>query len=265
MDWGHLGGCQCILCKTLHRVHSLVKDNSRHFGFVPFAAQLLRQVESQIRDEAPLFAAQGSQLAPNILGPPLVAGSAPQAPGQASPAEEGKGAEENSQGRSLTPGTTAKVVGAVPPASLVPVKSEEEASSPKKSHQGVEDLCESHPEERKAKKEKKQRKTSRSRSRRRRRESRHSERGDRRSPSKKEERLEKETEPEERESREEIERKPKPPNFPPPSSGSRPAQGSGWRGPVPYSNHPRWSTSKNKGIVKRAKQELYNSRHAWRR
>ena len=45
----------------------------------------------------------------------------------------------------------------------------------------------------------------------------------------------------------------RPPPGPPPHH-----QGKGWKGRVPYSDHPRWSVSKNKGVVKRAKQELYN-------
>ena len=58
-------------------------------------------------------------------------------------------------------------------------------------------------------------------------------------------------------------RSPHTPERPPPerSSGSKGGgkgkpQGSGWRGPVPYSSHPRWTQGTNKGITKRAKQEL---------
>ena len=58
-------------------------------------------------------------------------------------------------------------------------------------------------------------------------------------------------------------RSPHTPERPPPerSSGSKgkskgKPQGSGWRGRVPYSSHPRWTQGTNKGITKRAKQEL---------
>ena len=58
-------------------------------------------------------------------------------------------------------------------------------------------------------------------------------------------------------------RSPHTPERPPParSSGSKGSgkgkpQGSGWRGRVPYSNHPRWTQGTNKGVTKRAKQEL---------
>ena len=58
-------------------------------------------------------------------------------------------------------------------------------------------------------------------------------------------------------------RSPHTPERPPPgrSSGSKggskgKSQGSGWRGKVPYSSHPRWTQGTNKGITKRAKQEL---------
>ena len=53
-------------------------------------------------------------------------------------------------------------------------------------------------------------------------------------------------------------RQPRSPSHPPPNRGPQREQGKGWRGSVPYSSHPRWTHSKNKGIVKRAKQELFN-------
>ena len=64
---------------------------------------------------------------------------------------------------------------------------------------------------------------------------------------------------------------PRPPNYPPPGRvsergedragpSSRPAQGPGWRGPLPFSSHPRWLRGKNKGVVKRAKQERHQQR-----
>ena len=50
-----------------------------------------------------------------------------------------------------------------------------------------------------------------------------------------------------------------PPRVPPVQPGGGPGapQGSGWRGSIPYSHHPRWTESTNKGITKRAKQELH--------
>ena len=59
-------------------------------------------------------------------------------------------------------------------------------------------------------------------------------------------------------------RKPPEPGYPPP--GIHRHQGRGWRGVIPYSDHPRWKTSKNKAIVKRAKQELFDrqrDRRGW--
>ena len=47
----------------------------------------------------------------------------------------------------------------------------------------------------------------------------------------------------------------------PPAAGRDKLPGSGWRGPVPYSNHPRWSEGTNKGVTKRAKQELYDRKN----
>ena len=46
---------------------------------------------------------------------------------------------------------------------------------------------------------------------------------------------------------------PPPPPLPPPLP---PAPKRGWVGPIPYSNHPRWYVGKNKGVTRRAKQEL---------
>ena len=43
------------------------------------------------------------------------------------------------------------------------------------------------------------------------------------------------------------------------STGSK-RQGPGWIGPIPKSGHHRWFKGKNKGVVKRAKQERYNER-----
>lgn len=54
-----------------------------------------------------------------------------------------------------------------------------------------------------------------------------------------------------------------PPARPPPVRPPRRQpvpQGPGWVGRVPYSNHPRWWAGKNKGVTRRAKQELFNRR-----
>ena len=47
----------------------------------------------------------------------------------------------------------------------------------------------------------------------------------------------------------------------PPAAGRDKLPGRGWRGPVPYSDHPRWSEGTNKGVTKRAKQELFDRRN----
>ena len=46
-----------------------------------------------------------------------------------------------------------------------------------------------------------------------------------------------------------------------PQQGDKPPQGKGWQGRIPYSDHPRWSEGKNKGVTKRAKQERYHRRY----
>ena len=59
-------------------------------------------------------------------------------------------------------------------------------------------------------------------------------------------------------------RSPKTPDHPPPrATSSHPGggrgsgQGKGWRGAIPYSHHPRWTEGTNKGVTKRAKQEIF--------
>ena len=53
-----------------------------------------------------------------------------------------------------------------------------------------------------------------------------------------------------------------PTRTPPVKNQGRPVarQGPGWIGRVPWSNHPRWWAGKNKGVTRRAKQELFNRR-----
>ena len=54
-------------------------------------------------------------------------------------------------------------------------------------------------------------------------------------------------------------RLPEPPPFPPPRAEGHQRKGPGWVGHIPRSEHARWR-GKNKGIVKRAKQERFNNR-----
>ena len=51
---------------------------------------------------------------------------------------------------------------------------------------------------------------------------------------------------------------PRSPPGPPPRRHQE--QGRGWQGPVPYSDHPRWTEGTNKGLVKRSKQERHYQR-----
>ena len=54
---------------------------------------------------------------------------------------------------------------------------------------------------------------------------------------------------------------PRPRSPPGPPPGFRAERGTGWRGVIPYSDHPRWSEGQNKGLTKRAKQEYHNRRY----
>eukprot|EP00435_Cladocopium_sp_Y103_P005172 s4239_g1.t1 len=56
---------------------------------------------------------------------------------------------------------------------------------------------------------------------------------------------------------------PRPRSPPGPPPVRREERGQGWQGVIPYSSHPRWSSGTNKGVTKRAKQELHDRRRRW--
>ena len=211
---------------------------------------------------------------PGLFVPPPAARAVPPPPPlhPCGPSPEPPQPGSYPKGKPVTPGTSSSA--------SVPVKAEQSEAS--RSLEPVGELQAEEPEEKvrkkKDKKEKEKRKKSRSRSKRKS----HPREGERslsrkkkrsRTPEAKGERgspragveraeggqRERSAEPDRR-SRSERSRKPREPNYPPNQKGGgkgRKGKGIGWRGVIPYSDHPRWSESKNKGITKRAKQERF--------
>ena len=272
--WGHVVSCGCVICRTLPRIFSLISDNSFAPGWVPSVGNHLRLLESTLRDEVPAYQGDGpsprfprqlvgentvSPRAP-VLPPPL----APPPP-QGEPFAEGEGKFNKTSQK--PEGLSAKVPPAEPPAGITPkVKEEAETSSPKASQPGVAEVAEEKPDEKHKKKHKKEKSKRRSRTKSLERRKR------RRSPSDSlDHSRASKARGKEGKARSEVPEPSEPPRRREEGSsvrgGENRSQGRGWVGPVPVSGHWRWSTAKNKGVTKRAKQEYFNRssyRHRWR-
>lgn len=277
--WGHAATCGCSLCFCFPRLFGLVREGSSYPGFVVSAGLRLRVAEAELRDELTRLQAVALGPPPPATGPPRESPGLSQAP----PPEPAAAPPPLPEPRGLTP----KAPPANPPSEAAapeeacPSKLEKKEPTPEASPRkaAVEEVEESKPavpsslhvdrpkKKRKSKSGKKAKRRSRSsRSRKRRREERRSgERGERRSPNRESSRG--------RERKRRSERPPEPaypprgysnwgprePWYPPPAE-----RGSGWRGPLPVSDHPRWTEGTNKGLTKRAKQEVHNRRHGRR-
>ena len=300
--WGHAPSCACSICTTLSRIFPLVNEGSGIPNFISLAGRHFRVLEGELRDTLDALLDHGRSGPPKAAAappPPPVAqpeqssgplqrestASASQAPAappagppeqflypKSKPAEPGKTSE----------GVEFKVEPHSSPDQLVDAeelepRGPEAAKKPKASTESSRRTKSPVIDVDKKRKHKDKRRT-RSRSRRRRRKT-----TEAKSPKREEEarrsrkRSRTRSIPASR-GRERKERpssprrsplRPKSPPFPPwprspsqPPPGHREARGSGWRGPVPYSSHPRWTEGKNKGVTKRAKQERYNQRHS---
>ena len=274
--WGHLPGCGCGLCSCFPRVFALIALGNRLPGFVPWISDRLRLVEADLRDELERRGAPPAltQASTPVLPPPPgreVEGEATTPP----PKAEKLGAQDQlrttAKGRPATPPRDHRAKEEEPPEVKReepphregdhPGRAEEEAPPAlASSHRGP---SHSHRERRPRRSEgRKSKRRSRSRrdhSRHRRRREDSRDRGERRSPRAYVDRKERKSragwvpEPEgPPPGRLRGGEKPPEPPYPPP--------GRGWVGPVPRSSHPRWNSGTNKGIVKRAKQERFNSR-----
>ena len=280
---GHGSVCKCPFCNCISRLVEVFESGRAFESFPSWACCRLRLLEAEFRDELQRLGAQDPQ---SSVAPPTVA-----APGEVSKASQAEPASEKTSEKAsgsanlyLVPKTSPLQ----PPPGLstsgaadTPVKEEPKDDQPRSAAPGVEDLTVKEsptevPESPKKSKEKRRSrrrgedKSPRSRSReRRRRTSKRSRRSDSR---RRRHRSRSHRSSGGKEKKSHPERPPEPalpprhtgpipawgprePDFPPP-----PRQGPGWRGEVPRSDHARWTHSVNKGVVKRAKQEIYARR-----
>ena len=276
--WGHPLGCGCPLCNCLGRVFYLIRLGQDRGGFYNYALAGCRSLEAELRDELTRSQPGPALAVPPPAAPPAgVTGEGTKTSQKGQP-EEAKGGELH-----LTP----KGAPPQPPTQLVAEKKEELKAEPKEEHQ---EKPSPRREERIKEKEEEPKERATSSGRGRKRESKERNKGDRRSPKRersqqrekrsrdrdrKRKREDSIEEPRGETGREKKRRHEKPPEpeGPPPSRRSseywgpqepwyppprRP--GSGWRGELPRSDHPRWTESTNKGLVKRGKQELFSRR-----
>lgn len=279
--WGHADSCPCSVCKSLPRIFQLIASGGGHLTFVHWVGDRLRVLEAECRDEL-----QRLESTSGVLGP------VQRAPGKG---EEGTTATvPPPKGETKEPQqilqTTPKVKPPAPPRELVepketaaqPVK-EELPRSPPGGHRGVVEVentgasssrpsrpPRSHP----SRSRRHSRGSRRERSRRRSRDREAKTKRRSRSRSRRGRSKSRRTPVRGRSKKKRSERPPEP-DHPPPShlgyTGGRPPEprhpppGRGWVGPVPRSDHARWSSGTNKGVVKRAKQERFNNRRRKRR
>ena len=273
--WGHAPGCGCGLCSCLPRVFALIALGGGHPGFVPWVADRFRLVEADLRDELDRRGCptQFTQANTPVARPPAAregAGAATTTPPSADPlclVGKGKPAEPPSELRPVPEGGEVVKEEEKPPATEVAAAAppERQVGLAASSHRGP---SHSHrdrrPRNSTGRKSRRRSRSRRDRSRGRRRRGDSRSRGERNSPR---------TPPSGHKERKTRPGKPPEPEGPPPGRSfgdRRPAEpsghprGTGWRGPIPRSNHPRWTSGTNKGITKRAKQERFNRRRGRR-
>ena len=292
MLWGHRTDCTCPICRSVARIFLLVREGSQHPGFIAPASERFRVLESELRDILLSFDCRVDILRPlpEVLPLPVLGAS----PAGSQPAAEGVRVEPR---ESETPRNSGKGLPGVAPKAKaegnfgkaepgeIQTKVEAEEDKGGAVHE-VEDLEEKKEKSKRGREKERKRSRSRRKSKERRRleqgegkerkkrrgeeseeEKKSTGKGEETSPSGKKDRGEERT-PDRRETAERsvsVKRKgPKPPGHPPHWHRESGARSSGWRGHIPYSDHPRWYKSVNKGIVKRAKQERWNSRFRWR-
>lgn len=282
--WGHTRECTCKICRTLPRVLALIDCFSHLPGFPAYVGDRLSLLESDLRDEVSRQGYQDPILrAPRVGSLPPFGPAAAQSPQEsdkpAAPAVPAQPAEPPAPSVD-EPKVFPRVPTPPPRERSVPKESpRKEGRKPKSKEKESSERDKPSPiavkvEDSGEKESRKEpiaeplktperaassgvhRKRRRSRSRRRRRRSSSS-----REPSPKgKEKKTRHSPPPVPPSPPRRERPPEPPGSPPRHPGTTSSKGRGkgrgWVGPVPRSSHPRWTEGKNKGIVKRAKQEL---------
>lgn len=298
--WGHAVSCNCGICKTLYRVFQLVRLGTCNEHFREFALRGARLLESELRDELGRCGISDSPIALGIVGgsanplDPLP----PPAAGQGTP----RASQSNQPPSELAPSLPKSGPISKPPSLPSegdlprPARVKEEKKSPearREEESGVKDLPEAkEPEEPKGVEKTPRKERSRSEKPSKSKEprspveasssKRNTEKRKRRSRSRRRRRRETSESPASirgREKKQRLDKPPEPKGSPPPRQKPpeppgpppglarlppRPRQGPGWQGEIPYSQHPRWTSGANKGITKRAKQELH-SRDYYRR
>lgn len=289
--WGHAFECPCGICRTFYRIFQLIRLGSHSVEFQESALRGTRLLESELRDELGRRGISDSPFELPFLRPGAATPAGEPAQGLAAGATSAKaqGPVTGSGLAASTPKDAVPVVSAPPPAESredktpgKPIEVKEELKSPEKEKSKIDASgalpVEPGKESPKGEKptpisdsevrpsapssssrrspEKRPRGRSRSRRRRRRRET--SSPSDKEGGKERKKKSEPVPEPANSPPPHVRRRFPAPPDYPPPGLRKlppRPGPGSRWVGPVPYSNHPRWS-GQNKGITKRAKQEL---------
>lgn len=255
-----VGICECPACRALCRLETLVRGGCDQPGFLDLATQRLRYCEGEIRD---LFAA-------TFRAKDLPAPSDPVDEGEGSKTQLPKAREEDTLPKSEKED------------SKEPIKEEKQdpksaggAEAEESEKKGNEEKQKEEGKKKKRKSEKVPKKKKRGKAESEAAEDKAEKKLRRESPSPKPEERGKE-----KKSRFELKENRAEPDSsgPPPEPARSPirrrepssshkegsVQGSGWQGRVPVSDHPRWR-GKNKGVVKRAKQERYNRSRDWRR
>lgn len=289
MSQGHLGLCNCQVCLPFRRIGQLLQSIDGDSPLTSFAAGRLRQLECDLRDEADKV---GSPVPPPPPGPPGYFGQPPEggkAGGAKDPFAKGAVTPQAPSGQQKSP--LKKVKGEPESVSESEIKEPQTAAEePKKEESKEREVREKSNSQGKARESKAEpsrreksapRPSRKKRSRSRRRKSRkEEEEGSEATPkaasSSRRPSTEKSSRKDSRggdspsgggkEKKSRPERPPEPalpprvPRGPVGTTHVPKAPGPGWIGRVPYSDHPRWHTAVNKGITKRAKQEIRDRR-----
>ena len=278
-----------MICHTVPRIHQLLIGGYFYTGFNEAAGARLRNLEGDLRDLLGELHSQGrfnppipsEQTPAGLLGiatggrGPVLPGPPPKTPAPVRPPPAATG-----EGEPKAAATTLPLqLGVKARSPAVPVKTEpEEEVIEKPPLAEVESPVRDQGEERRGREVRRsittieiEAATRRGKRKRRRGEGQtralppKSKKGRRdraeKTPPRKERKTKSPVEPEPAEERASSSRLlPREPSGPPPDRPARSERGTGWRGEVPRSSHFRWTGGKNKGIVKRAKQERYNRR-----
>ena len=291
--WGHLEKCSCPVCLSLARVGTLIQEGTKYPGFVARASLLFRDLEGKLRDDLEVCRRSLIPGLPPLPPPPVGESNPPNSPQRSDPQLVGstpKGVPARPpKGLSQVKEEPAEE-GKGPVEDVIKKKENEEIEAEENKERARRSRSRVGEDKRRKEKKNKEKRRSKSRSRKRRRREEEEETGVERTPKKETARGSREAEeteeirrdegrgkakspaPNEERGKErkyrpreldtEIERRPRETGHQDRRKGgergpSGKGKGKGWYGTVPYSQHPRWH-GKNKGVVKRAKQERFN-------